>query len=317
MWRVEEISPVHDCPMIHLILLKCGRSGRMRLARNKGVILVFVLLFLTLCSAILAQSTSAVYRAVKKAALAQREMQERWAILSIRNSVLGLNERLLSNEPTMNAESTSSPRASNAASVRWDHSVVLGGMRYDITLSDENTKIPIQSLASRLDEPRTRSQLLAFLNTYSLPIRKDVSKIPRVWNDVIDLDSIDDPMLRDAVIQRISEPCTLYGNGKVNLKKTPEKILEAWWKINLGTPMPRVLLTSSENLSMSNWPSFLRGSGLSNVEIAFATNALTLESSCWSVAIRQPIGSDLGFRGYYVLQRTPGFADDHFGIHWP
>ena len=137
------------CAMSYLPLaLVKGRGGRgVRVRPRSGVILVLVLLMLTLCASIAAQVASRTIRLTGQAADSQRELQSRWAMVSLRRSILNDAQALLTDR-------SSDPISARSIAMRED-SILLGGVRYQLILQDESAKAPIARMLQSKNQWRT------------------------------------------------------------------------------------------------------------------------------------------------------------------
>jgi type II secretory pathway component PulK len=107
--------------------------------RQSGFVLVLVLLVVAICGTIMAASARRCGQNALRAAGGRRELQFRWGASSCQVTVLAAAEKIF--------EDRKKPEAAPSAEVSG--SLMLGGMRFRIILSDESAKANVNRLAEQ------------------------------------------------------------------------------------------------------------------------------------------------------------------------
>lgn len=299
------------------------RSRKRRVsAKKSGAILVFVLLLLALCSAVIICSHSLVTRSVLRAAHAEKEVQNRWAIVSLRRSLLMRSDALLEVpiDPTQIArdERDGLKKASSMRLASSRINLVLAGSRYVAIVDDENAKLPLNRLHASKRFELWRSEVRNLIGdavtlNKSLPARRLLR-----WGDLFQLHSSQDGNLVPAVRgDPAFEQLTLVSNGTVNCRNVPIAVLNAIWRIFHGHSAPDCVIALRQFQGPLDIGQYCRSHGLPEREASFASEILSPTSRCASITIHHylPGGGVATSRFYYRTQQ--GFADDHFGdLYW-
>ncbi len=152
-------------------------------SRRSGVILVLVLLTLTLCATIAAQVTSRTIRLTGQAADSQRELQSRWAIVSIRRSILNDAPALLMWHGGPHRDSADI--ATKPIPHRQD-TLTLGGNRYLLVLQDESAKAPIARMLQNKNQQELKPILRQLAQGKAI-LQSKIPSNPTQWLQVLDL----------------------------------------------------------------------------------------------------------------------------------
>lgn len=295
-----------------------SKSGfkRSRSRSRSGVILILVLLFLTLSAVVVAQSHSAVMRRSAIASDAEKELQERWAITSLRSSLLDQSDvSPLAAIAPANIEFPASDSPPDLP--KWSGHIVLSGLRYDLSLFDENAKIPASLILSDrndLDSRRVLNQAISQAARLKIPLPKSADSI----TDLLDLDSSTKPDERFRILLQSTELVTTCSDGKINFWSAPDDVINLLWNWKFGNNAPVQLLKRQQWNRDQPLAVTFASLGLTNSDKQFALSAFTDRSTTNSLWIQQRRSNGRpGFCGYYVARLTNGFSDSHFGFHWP
>ena len=277
--------------------------------RPSGVILVLVLLMLTLCACIASQVASRTIRLTGQAAESQRELQSRWAIVSMRRSILNEASLLLK-------DTTSDPTSTRSLAVRED-SVVLGGNRYQLILKDESAKAPIARMLKGKNQQEVKPILRQLLRGRAI-LRSNIQTKPTQWSEIIDLSSSESSSGSFASLLAATQRMTLWSDGRLNIMTADLETLDAVWRYRFNAPAPDYLTSlrqtgASANLQDSN----LKAYGLSEQQREFAATWLTATSTCYSLWMTH---SAINFNSQtmiYVRSSQLGYAEESFGFHHP
>jgi hypothetical protein len=290
-------------------------SGR---RANRGVMLVFVLLFLALCSVVLVHSHSMVTRSMLQAAQSEKELQGRWARISMRRQFLAHADPLLESPTTyVGMKSASSNGLVHATSLRLEGlqaNVILSGSRYSVSLEDENAKLPLNRLLSDKAFELWRSEVRGLVgNQARLRIKLESSRIQR-WHDVFQPSVIgENSGSIETSNYDATRYVTIFTNDLVNYRNAPTPVLNALWKVYFQKNVPASILEMRKYQAPFHIAAYCRANGMSESEAAFANAVLTAEGRCYSLTISQRLPSGELIAHRYYVRTKEGYADDHFG----
>ncbi len=283
-----------------------SRRGRPR----RAVILIFVLLLLSVCGSICGQFVSKVLRLNVKAVASEKEIQQRWAIISLRRSVLEDANTLmsLSNAGAVNASSD------QATVLRL--SIRLSDSDYSLQLEDESAKLPLQRL---LVENRHES-LRPVLRELAPRAGNLKSVLPRnasSWKQIFSTPSLGSPRLSLAWLQNAVPELTLHSDGRINIRGCRDAALNALWRYKFGAEAPRELHEVRRNPILQDLRSISNASNLSPTEFEFLQSWCSISSNTFSLWLDGTNEDGYGFTAIYFRRSVPGFADEQFGFHSP
>jgi hypothetical protein len=271
---------------------------------KQGFVLVFVLLMLTLAAAIAGQASSRTVRLVGQAASSQRELQARWAVVSIRRSVLSQARELLTSESQSTGEPPSAAR-------RWQ--VNLSGASYDIVLEDESAKAPIRRFLQSKSQVEVKPVLRKLIETPAILSSVIPPNIDR-WQQVFTLPPSVSQSQSLSQLRNSLSRSTLWSDGRINLRTADPSVIDAAWQLQFNASAPSFLQNmklANENVTID---SLVLTLGLPERQSDWARQWLSLESTCHSVWIQQTNPQRSSFSGVFVRVGQQGFADEHFGF---
>lgn len=276
---------------------------------QSGVILVLVLLMLTLCACIAAQVASRTIRLTGQAADSQRELQARWAMVSLRRTLLNDAQALLT---APNPETS----ALRPIALRQE-TILLGGIRYQIALQDESAKAPIARMLRNKNQQDIEPILRQLLQGRAI-LQSSIPAKPTHWREIIDTPNPTASSDNASMLLAATRRMTLWSDGRLNILTADSETLDAVWRYQFNTPAPEVLTSARQNISTdADLESQFFGQGLSERQRAFATSWLTTKSASFSLWITQSAPNGKSNAAVYVRSSQPGYADDHFGLHNP
>ncbi len=272
--------------------------------RRSGFVLVLVLLMLTLCGAIVGQFASRVIRLSGQAARAHKELQERWAVVSLRRTCLSQAPMLLGESP------------SGKPTIKRAMTFVLSGEQYDVSLEDESAKLPVHRMLMVSNTERVKTSMRDVVPSHEI--------MNPVWpsrpTNLADLFSRPQGLSQFDHLKRwnqIAENITLWSDGTLDFRKCEDATLNCLWHFRFGHPIPDVL-TEARNIngseSLMEW---LKKRGVDARESEFAELWLQPKGTTYSMWLSSTKQDGNGFTAIYVKRSTAGFADQHFGFHFP
>ena len=298
-------------------MTRSQRGDKKSRSRSRsGVILILVLLFLTLSAVVVAQSHSAVMRRSSLASDAEKELQERWAITSLRSALLDQSDiSPLASLATSNVEMPAGDSPPDLH--KWSGPIVLSGLRYDLSLFDENAKIPVSLVLSDrndLDTRRVLNQAISEAARLKIPLPRSADTI----SDLLELDTSLTPDERFRILLQSTELVTTCSDGKINFWSTTDDVINLLWNWKFGNNAPAQLLKRQEWNRDQPLSTTFASLGLTNSDMQFALSVFTDRTTTHSLWIHQRrTNGKSGFCGYYVARLINGLSDNHFGYHWP
>ncbi len=251
--------------------------------RHAGYVLVVVLVLL----AVAALGAAATVRQSLRQTLAAREylrnVQLRWGILSVEQSLLPAAEELLA------AQEAQRRRPTAARSVR----VVLGEIEFDLRLADEQAKVNVDRMSDGLDradaERRLRELLMGTDSAGSVRLRvaDEDAGLARIgsYGQLIervggrDLAGRTDGGGREDLFNRV----TCWGDGRVNVYRALPSVMRFAVAGALDFGRIQQLLSMREQIPRLGLSKMLDQLGLTDVQRRQAEALLTERSGCYSL----------------------------------
>ena len=291
-----------------ILNFKSSKSAVSR--RRSGVILVLVLLMLTLCATIAAQVTSRTIRLSGQAADSQRELQSRWAIVSIRRSILNEAPALLMWHGGPHRE----PSSHKPIPFR-EETIALGGNRYTLILQDESAKAPISRMLQNKNQQEVKPILRQLIQGKAM-LQSNLPSNPTQWRQVLNIPG--SPASTDSFVNLLAatDRMTLWSDGRLNILTAKRETLDAVWRYQFNAPAPDFFVSLQHVVAPTeSFETLLREQGLSERQLDFATKWLTTTSSSYSLWISQSVANRIGTPIVYVRRKQQGYAEEHFGFH--
>jgi hypothetical protein len=280
------------------------RRPRHQRRHRRAVILVLVLLLIALSATIASQVASHTIRLSSQAARSEKEMQERWAIVSMRRTLLdGASSILVA--PGTNPETVVPIPAS-------EFDVVLSRVHYHLVLQDESAKAPVARMLGTKPEQEVKPLLRELLGSRAL-LRPVIASKPSRWMDVVQ--GSRQGVSEASEFLQWGRSATLWSDGQVNVLTADRRALDAIWRLQLGRSVSEPLVRSLEEIRRSGQRVSVDQIGLSDQEKQRLGNWLTTSSNCFSLLIHRTADGNPTNRWLYVKRTSPGFADESFGFH--
>ena len=156
---------------------------------------------------------------------AQEDLQRRWATKSCQRLVLKNAESVLESRATSIPESSHPWPMPAAITLEFQ----LGGLQFDLDLTDEEAKVSLNALAMQDTDPYSRLSWLSgasgLMNSIRWP-KKDVESKRRVafltWEQVFDLSQESNSQEAFARLKANTTEMTCWGSGKLNLRRASD-----------------------------------------------------------------------------------------------
>jgi hypothetical protein len=284
---------------------QADRLIRMRL-RRRGVILVLVLLLIAICGTVTSQIFSRVTRLSGQAADAQRELQNRWSIVSLRRTLLIAAPKLLS---VRDKEAIVPIR-------EREFRVLLSGTRYSVTLQDESSKVPYKRLMASYSSEQLKPFLRSLVGDAFI-LKSVLPKRPTMLSEIADRKGVYAGSESLQSWQQLGDTLTLWTEGPINLRTAPKEVIDELWRLQFHREAPESVGLLGQSNPENGFGDQVRSAGLSPTEAQFATVWFGNESNTYSLWIDAANERGSGFTAIYVRHRAPGFADEQYGFHYP
>ncbi|MEQ1830386.1 MAG: hypothetical protein ABL921_30795 [Pirellula sp.] len=267
---------------------------------------MLVLLLIAICGAIASQIVSRVVRLSGQAADAQRELQHRWAAVSIRRTALNTASKLLTNQEN----SIERPLAKRS------FSILLGKARYNISVHDESAKLPLIQTIARFPMERAKEPIRALVGNQAI-VKSIIPKHPTMLSDIVDRPEYATASESLRSWESIAQQLTLWSDGRINVRAADKETLDQLWQLRFNGNAPAELMAYRELPNASVFTDTFRALGLSSAQTQFAMEWLTTESNTYSLWVDSTNNLGSSFTAIYVRRRSLGFADEQFGYHYP
>ncbi len=244
--------------------------------RQRGFILLTVVVLLAVSTMLLTRTAVVSLRIASEAVQSERELHDRWAELSIRRASLDLADELL-----QKASETPTTGDGSPSQVLWKD-VRLSKQTWRVLIGDESAKINLHAIEQKLGT-QMASEIVEKLpvdgGSIEL-IRRDGDRGKR-WTSWLLIDGTANPSA--SRIARATERLTLWGDGRVNVRRCDEATLETIWGAILSRPLPAKAHELRRDRPFENIDGFLTALDVRGSQRERIRPWLTLRSSCTSV----------------------------------
>lgn len=304
---------------------------RRRPASRKAVVLLVVVVMLAITCLMLYQVAGISFRHVRETIVMEERFRENWSLVSLRHALLPAAGRLFSEQELSQslvgeAESAATQSWGGAArsrsaageirSIRGQ--VKLNSVEFAIELQDESAKFSIPA-SLKIGTQSASSQLARLVQGSGLPMRRDLpargAQAIVCWEDVFESSG----RIASLQLARVTPRVTLWGDGRLNLYRAEEDVLDAVWRSAFGHFPPRELFDERERFPRRPIDDLRRSLSLRETDIERFDNLFTDTSRCFSLSIEpvNPLRNAAGARNhhgswFFVIDRDVGhFALEH------
>jgi hypothetical protein len=288
-----------------------------RIHSQSGYVLLLTLLVLALAGAALVSVGRMSLAKAREAIAAERELQRRWGTLSCRSTLLPNAERLLLKAESRSAEPVQLVRAK----------LELARFTYQVSVSDEQAKININSLYDQLHPQRAESaeRVLSLHADKPITVRlrplanrptEGARSLPAFasWGQVF----VNPPpmsLFPQAGRDHALADFTCWGNGQLNLRRASEQSLQAACESTVGDVRP--ILYLRQRYPGLGIDTIARELKLDGPREAALRQTLTTGSSCHAVWI--VVRSEKDRQSFYHLavhDRTAQPRPREYAFSW-
>lgn len=280
-------------------------------SKRKGFTLLIVVTMLAIVCLLFYQLAQVALGTMQKVAEREKEMRERWTLVSTRKAVLHqVSAALATQERQANLAQTDMQQSAGAiylsdCSLQFD----INGTQVRIAARDENAKLYVPGLL-QIRPGRESGHLIERLQKgRSLPVRRDAFEteglVPSSWQDVFDVSEAGTHSLQAA-----TDRVTLWGSGRLNVFRADEEVVSECWRELFGHFPPRELMDARDVYPPLEWSTLRQRLNLREQQLALADAWLGTQSDCFSVRITLGSDPDKQQRFLFVADRN----SQHFGF---
>lgn len=252
---------------------------------RSGFILLTVIILLMLVSLILTRVAIVSLRKVGEVQANEQELQQRWAVTSLRQYCERAASSLLS--PQRGADS-GTLRQGEVSAVAFEQ---LAGIDWEIWVQNESAKLnPAWAVEQR--------PLKDVLEALGGVIPKGGPGRLRTANEI----AYFSPESRGsfeywleaktgASYRQLTEDMTLWGDGRLDVLSARSEVLDAAWRLYFGRSAPAELHALKDQQQVPVWRNVLQAVSLRESELAIANRNFTVGRSVTSVWLIPPRGS--------------------------
>jgi len=282
---------------------------------ESGFVLLLVLLVLLLAGVLLTTAARRSCQMALDAARAQRELQVRWGARSCADAILPHAENMLHENEILDGDS-----------IVWRKQwIILGGVRFDMVIGDEQAKANVNILAARrggnLTEclRRLSSEERLGTSVRLVPRGRGDEHVPGYTSldEVLDFDSPGELMEEDTELLGVSEHITeirpglatarltCWTDGRVNFKRSETIVLKEILEGVFTDSQVYDLVCYKQQSPDCLLAEALNSLELSREQVEVAKKLLTDESFCQSVWVGAH-GMTRDWYGLYVTRHVAG-----------
>lgn len=252
---------------------------------REGYLLVTVVVLIAVASLMLSRMALVSMRVATVAVEEERDLRNRWAVTSLRRFSLDRARRLLDSQ----ADSESDAGGTQPSPPFLWRDAELGGQRWRLVIADESAKLNIRQFADTFGSDTAQRALEKLLEDdaklrVAAPRSPGDSTQSRRWEHWLEGDS-KSPILSARQFSVATQRVTLWGEGKLNVRRCSRETVDTFWQEVFGRSAPAQL---HELRRLSPPPSasqLIQSLALRESQAELANQWLTTESDCFSVWI--------------------------------
>ena len=202
-------------------------SGR-RASRRGGFALLMALVLIALAACAMTRMATGSLQLIQRGTIAQRELQEKWALVSCRMALVDRTGALLGQAAEEQMALGYGWPFPNRLVVDYE----LAGKRYHVELADEDAKLNLNSLAARRPEKLLPSlSQAAVYGAIPLRLRPHApiggARGPAYtsWGQVVELARLDRDEQLAEYLRPLTQSWTCWGTGKTNVQRATDETL--------------------------------------------------------------------------------------------
>lgn len=256
-----------------------------RLTRPSFVLLIVVMLLAVTCI-VLYQISAIAMRRVGESVRHERELQKRWSIASLRRSLLPQAGQILVARELAAADVDGQSNKDGLRPVvvqRVDAELLLNGDVYQIALHDESSKFAAATAIER-NGSRGYEAVSDILTEKGLMIRSELQQErqlqqPVSWRDIV-FGSVS-----PTDIAILTEDMTLWGDGKLSVYRSSDRVFERMWFMVFGRFPPTEIIETRQGYPRLSFQELKTRLDLREDDQRLFDSRFTDRSRCFSLFI--------------------------------
>ncbi len=202
----------------------------MRTYSSRGYVLLIVLVTLTLASVALAQLATRALQENTQSLGRLKSLQSRWGRISCQKAILPRASKtfeLLEANQTINSTNRRQP-----APAVLSESIRLGDQTFTLILADENAKLNLNTQLNARRKNAAGEALRRLLKPNYFLCAKNLSSVQTTaslasWGEVFELTKLRELDGSSRGLAEATRQITLWGTGKLNIRRAPDSVIEA------------------------------------------------------------------------------------------
>lgn len=252
---------------------------------RQGYVLIMTLVLIAIAALASAGLARRSLLSAQQAIEAQDDLQRHWGARSCQKLLLENAGAIF--QQMEERDSTDQPRSPLPAVLSF--TITLGGMEHHLWLSDENAKLNLNTVTSRI--PAKRRQLLFELVEHSASLQLRPDRSPEAirskqwfssWGQVTSLPAVWQAGSLEPLLQTTRE-ITCWGNGKLNIRTASDDLLLQLVSQVLSRDAATELLDARSQNTDLELSELLTSLALRRSQQTTLRRWLTDESSCYSL----------------------------------
>lgn len=291
---------------------------RVKAEAQRGYVLIMTLVLIMLAALAQAGLARRSLQLASEAVEAQANLQRYWGTVSCRKFLLdSATERFALIEEQHRKQEKPWPAPSEVS-----QRVKLGGLSFTIVLVDEDAKLNLNTLQSRLPGEFREIATHLTCNVVPLNLYPDTSEESqrtrrwyRSWGQVLSLADLFANQNLMALMQSTSQ-MTCWGGGKLNINRVSDELLEKIVAQEIDAKTARELIEARQIAAEIELDSLLIQLSLRRSQIAKLRAWLTDESHCFSLWIEIADSKRTWYHQFVTGDRGTPAELPYLAFHW-
>lgn len=299
-----------------MVTIFAGRSRRRQF--REGYVLIMTLVLITIAALSTAGVARRSLQLAHEAIEAQARLQRHWGATSCRRLLLENAEEIFLE---LEKEYEDGERPWPAPHLLQSQ-VQLAGMNYRLWLSDEGAKLNLNTLTARL--PNERRQMLFHFSGNEIPfaLHPDLSPAAKrkkrwfsSWGQVVNLNEVLDAGPLDQLLRATSK-ITCWGSGKLNIRRTSDKVLLTVSSEAVSQKVGQKLLEARQNATVPKLAELLKTLALRRKDEIALRSWFTDRSTCFALWLEMDDGRRQWYHQWVLGDRTTAAQDPVLSFTW-
>lgn len=258
--------------------------------QRRGFVLLLVVILLMIVCLMLYQVASLAFAHINEGVQREKQCREQWSVVSLRRAILPRAGDVMDSEELRVNILAVEGEDSNFSPVKTlIDRVVLNNREYEIVLRDESAKLSVQALIkahpSNIRSALTR--LTQGMGGKLKPVFDKLGEQERLgrWQDVFEF-SAGQNLESEGELARVMGRFTLWTDGRLNVLRADEQVLDTAWKSIFGHFTPAAIADARDQFPRDEWPAIRPRLGLRKDQLELADRYFSASSNCFSVSLR-------------------------------